>query len=152
MESTGIVRSRLWLGVGLVAVIALGLASRRFPSLFPAYLGKYPGDALWALMVFLSWAFFKPRASTSLLAVLALATSCLVEFSQLYQASWLSAIRRTAIGHLVLGSTFSWFDIAAYAAGVAAGSLLDALRVGALGCVAGKRLISRSARRQSATR
>jgi hypothetical protein len=50
-----------------------------------------------------------------------------VELSQLHQAPWLNAIRNTTMGHLVLGSTFSWLDIAAYAAGVSVGSLIDAV-------------------------
>lgn len=111
----------------LVGVIALGLASRKFPSLFPAIFGKYPGDALWALMVFVGLAFVKPRASTILLAGLAFAISCAVELSQLYQAQWLNAIRGTTLGHLALGSTFSWFDIVAYAVGVLVGALVDVL-------------------------
>jgi len=123
-------RSRFWLVVGVVAVIALGLASRKFPSLFPALFGKYPGDSLWALMIFLGWAFCKPRASTRNIAALAIATSCLVEFSQLYQAAWLNEIRSTTLGHLVLGSTFSWFDIAAYAIGVLVGALIEASVLG----------------------
>jgi hypothetical protein len=91
--------------------------------------GKYPGDALWALMVFLGCAFFKPRASTLGLAAVALAIACLDEFSQLYQAPWINAIRSTTMGHLVLGSTFSWLDMAAYAVGVSIGALLDAWAV-----------------------
>jgi len=110
---------------GFVAVIALGLASRKFPSLFPVLFGKYPGDSLWALMVFLGWSFCKPLASTRNLAALAFATSCLVELSQLYQAAWLNTIRSTTLGHLVLGSTFSWLDFAAYAFGVLVGALID---------------------------
>jgi hypothetical protein len=127
MTSIGTSRNRLWLLVCVVAVIALGLASRKFPSLFPAIFGKYPGDALWALMVFVGLAFVKPRASTAHLAVLAFAFACAIELSQLYQRPWLNEIRGTTIGHLVLGSTFSWPDIAAYAVGVLVGSLIDSL-------------------------
>ena|SRR5688572_21745991 len=130
MTSIGTSRNRLWLLVYVVAVIALGLASREFPSLFPAIFGKYPGDALWALMVFVGLAFVRPGASTAHLSVLAFVISCAIEFSQLYQAPWLNEIRGTTIGHLVLGSTFSWSDIAAYAIGVLVGSLIDALPVG----------------------
>lgn len=118
-------RSRVWLFAGFIAVIALGLASRKYPFLFPALLGKYPGDALWALMVLVGCAFLRPRASTGRLAAAALAVSFLVEFSQLYQAPWINAIRHTTMGHLVLGSTFSWLDMAAYAVGVAIGVLFD---------------------------
>jgi len=144
MEPIEMKRSRLWLVVGFVAVIALGLASRKFPPLFPALFSKYPGDSLWALMVFLGWAFCKPLASTRNIAVLAFATSCLVEFSQLYQATWLNAIRSTTLGHLVLGSTFSWLDIAAYAVGVLIGVLIDASVLGASSFSASKRLTSHS--------
>ena len=140
MTSIGTSRSRLWLLVYVVAVIALGLASREFPSLFPAIFGKYPGDALWALMVFVALAFVKPGASTAHLAVLAFALSCAIEFSQLYRAPWLNEIRGTTIGHLVLGSTFSWSDTAAYAVGVLVGSLIDALLVGVARIRAGRRL------------
>jgi hypothetical protein len=106
-------RSRWWLVGGIAAVIALGLASRKFPALLPAVFGNQPGDALWALMVFLGWSFCMPRAPTARIAVLAFATACLVEFSQFYQAPWINAIRGTRLGHLVLGSTFTWADIAA---------------------------------------
>jgi len=123
-----IVRSRTRLGVGVVAVIALGLASRKFRWLLPVVLGKYPGDALWALMVFLGWAFLKPQASTRFLAVVALATAFGVECSQQYQAPWLNQLRSTTIGHLVLGSTFSWIDMAAYTVGISIGAALDVLR------------------------
>jgi len=36
----------------LLIVIVAGLVSRKFPWLLPSCLGKYPGDALWALAVF----------------------------------------------------------------------------------------------------
>lgn len=127
--SSGASRSRWWLLVCLVAVIALGLASRKFPSLFPAIFGKYPGDALWAMMVFVGLAFIKPRASTTALAALAFAVSCAVELSQLYRAPWLNSIRDTTIGHLALGSTFSWPDIVAYAVGVLVAALVDVASV-----------------------
>jgi hypothetical protein len=127
LSSSGVLRSRVWIFGCVVAVIALGLASRKFPSLFPAMLGKYPGDALWAMMVFGGLAFITPRASTCRLAVLAFVISCAVEFSQLYQVPWLNAIRGTTLGHLALGSTFSWLDIVAYAVGVLVAFLGDAL-------------------------
>jgi len=126
-------RSRPWLAVAFVAVIVLGLSSRRFPSMFPALLDKYPGDAFWALMVFVGLAFAAPRATTLRLAVAAFGIACCVELSQLYQAPWINAVRGTVLGHLVLGRSFSWGDIAAYAAGVAIGALLDLVGLSARG-------------------
>lgn len=118
-------RSRAWLLVALLATIGTGLASRRFPELAPSALGKYPGDALWALAVFWGYALVMPRARTLRLAASALATAWAVEFLQLYHPAWLEALRATVAGRLMLGSTFHVPDLAAYAVGVAAGCLLD---------------------------
>ena len=99
----------------------MGLVSRSYPGLFPAFLGKYPGVALWALMVFCGLGFISPGLSPLRLAVYALLISYVDEFSQIYQAPWINAVRGTYVGHLILGSTFSWFDMLAYTVGVALG-------------------------------
>ncbi len=113
----------------LFAVVGSGLVSRKYPFLFPSMSDKYPGDALWAMMVFLAWAYLKPVESTGRLSFLALATSYCVEFSQLYEAPWINAIHSTTAGHLVLGSTFSWWDMLAYTVGIAFSVGLDRLRI-----------------------
>jgi len=109
------------------ATIALGLASRHWPAALPAVCGKYPGDALWALMAFFGWRALRPRARTRRVALLALATSVAVECAKLWQAPWLVAFRHTAIGHLLLGHVFSWQNLVAYGLGVLAGIGLDRL-------------------------
>ena len=53
-------RSRTGLTLLIVAVIAIGLASRRGYVPFPAVLGNYPGDALWAWVVLLCVAWLRP--------------------------------------------------------------------------------------------
>ena len=111
------------LATGLV--IAAGLASRKFPGLLPAVLGKYPGDAFWAMMVFLGLCVLLPVRPALHLAALALAICCAVELSQLYHAAWIDGIRATTVGHLILGSTFNWRDLAAYTAGIAVVAALD---------------------------
>jgi hypothetical protein len=117
------VRKRVRFGIAAFGVIVTSLASRKYPELFPSFLGKYPGDALWALMVFCIWGFAIPACSTGRLALYALLTSYTDEFTQLYQAPWINAIRGTAIGHLVLGSTFSWSDILSYTVGIGVGAI-----------------------------
>lgn len=120
-------RSRPLYAFLVLAVIAAGLASRRYPFLLPAQLGKYPGDALWALMVMMLYGFAKPGWSIARTAGAALATSFAVEFSQLYQADWINAVRHTTFGHLVLGSGFNTMDLLAYSVGVAAGAAAELL-------------------------
>jgi len=125
MPVSATARRRLCLIAAIVATIAAGLASRQFPCLLPSWLGKFPGDALWALMIYLGLALLAPRARPLRLAVVALAACWLVEASQLYRAPWLDALRATTVGHLALGSTFVWMDLLAYAVGVTAGAWLD---------------------------
>jgi hypothetical protein len=120
-------RSRPLYAFLVLAVIAAGLASRRYPFLLPAQLGKYPGDALWALMVMLLYGFVKPGWPIARTAGAALATSFAVEFSQLYQADWINAVRHTTPGHLVLGSGFHAMDLLAYGVGVAVGAAAELL-------------------------
>ena len=118
-----LVNARRWYAVAFIGVVALGLASRSYPGLFPAFLGKYPGDALWAFMVFCGLGFLHPGCSTARLAFYSLLISYADEFSQLYQARWINQIRGTTVGHLILGSTFSWLDMVAYTVGVVLGAL-----------------------------
>lgn len=120
-------RPRPWYVLLVVGVILTGLASRKFPGLFPAALGKYPGDVLWALMVFLGWGLIFPKSSTIRITLYALTTACLVEFGKLYQAEWLENFRNTTIGHLALGYQFSWLNLAAYIVGITLGALGEGL-------------------------
>jgi len=118
-------RSRLLYGVLILLVIALGLLSRQFPQFMPAALGKTPGDALWALMVFLGVGFVFRRFAAGNAALLALAFAFAVECSQLYHAPWIDNLRTTLPGRLVLGSTFAWGDLVAYSAGVLVGVMAE---------------------------
>ena len=126
-------RRRLVALLAMLVTLALGLASRRWPDALPAALGKYPGDALWALMVLFGWRALRPRARTREVGLLALATSAAVEVAKLWQAPWLVQMRHTTIGHLLLGHAFSWQNLVAYLVGVLAGVALDRLIVRATG-------------------
>lgn len=121
----GTIGTRLLHAIAMVSVVGLGLASRRWPGYFPAFLGDSLGDALWALMIFLGWIVLWPQWTITRIAIAALATCWAVEFSQCYHAPWIDAIRATTPGHLVLGQGFLWSDLLAYAAGVGAGVLIE---------------------------
>lgn len=112
-------RHRIYLGAAFIGTIGLGLASRAYPGLFPAVFEKYPGDALWAQMVYWLVGMFSPAASVAKLALYALLISYADEISQLYQAPWIQHIRATMPGHLILGTHFSWLDMLSYTIGIA---------------------------------
>ena len=118
-------RSRLVTSLLLLATIAAGLASRRYPAWQPAFVARYAGDTLWAAMVFWSLALIRPRSRAHHLGAAALGTSFAVEFSQLYRAPWIDHLRATSVGALALGQGFLWSDLWCYAAGVALAAAVD---------------------------
>ena len=118
------IRKRKYYSVAVLLVIVIGIASRHY-HFFPAFLNKYPEDALWSLMVFLGFGFLFPSHKTRNCGLYALLFSFGIEFSQLYQANWLSIIRKTTLGHLVLGSGFDAIDFVAYSIGVLLGVLIE---------------------------
>ena len=88
-------------------------------------LGEYPGDALWAIGVYLGLALLKPKIAISRLALYALIVSYLDEFSQLIQLPGHNHVRQTTVGHLILSTVFSWYDLLAYTVGIAIAIILD---------------------------
>jgi len=120
-------RNRTWYLAAVVATIVAGLASRRFPWLLPACLGKYPGDVLWALMFFLGMGILFRRASSAWLGLGALGVSFGIEALKLWDATWMVSFRHTTMGHFIFGSVFSWQNLVSYAIGVLAGVIIEGI-------------------------
>lgn len=118
-------RNRTWYVVVGVGVVALGLASRRYPAALPGFLAQYSGDTLWAVMVFIGIGLLAPRWSSWRVAVAALGFSYAIEVSQFYHAPWIDNLRGTSLGGLVLGYGFLWSDIACHTVGVALSVMVE---------------------------
>jgi hypothetical protein len=125
MERSLMQRNRSSYALLILLAMAAGLLWRsRFVSLSP-FMTKYGGDALWALLVFFGFGVLFRGITTLRLSLVSLGFAWAVEFSQLYHAPWIDAIRAARVGHLILGSTFNWPDLPAYVLGVATGALID---------------------------
>ncbi|MEZ6062592.1 MAG: DUF2809 domain-containing protein [Planctomycetaceae bacterium] len=123
-------RLRLTYGGCMFVVIAAGLASRRYRDQLPAFVAEFAGDTLWALMVFLGVSLLMPNAPATRRGLAAIGFAFAIEFSQLYHAPWIDALRHTTFGGLVLGIGFLWTDLICYSAGVLAGVAADtAIRI-----------------------
>src|SRR4051794_32243091 len=109
----------------IAVVIGGGLGVRSEYLALSAFLAKYAGDTLWAMMIFLGFGFLQPARSTAAVAGLAAAVCITVECSQLYHVPWLDAVRRTWFGRMALGDAFGWGDLAAYLVGILAGSVAE---------------------------
>jgi len=126
-------RKWTWYVLATVGTLVLGLASRRYPQVFPAAMGKYPGDLLWSLMVYFGMAAIFNKASNFEVGFRALCFAFGIEALKLCQAPWLASLRHTPLGHLVFGHVFSWQNLVAYALGVLLGLLIEALVVASEG-------------------
>jgi hypothetical protein len=108
----------------LAVTVGLGLLSRLYPLGWPVY-DKSLGDVLYAAAAYLALALALPRWRPVLVAALALAFCLAVES---FQATGIPArYAHLAPVRWLLGTTFSWHDIACYGVGVAGIYGLDVL-------------------------
>jgi Protein of unknown function (DUF2809). len=116
-------RHRLhYLGLIFFTII-VGLFSRTKYLPYPDFL--WVGDLLYGLLIFFVVGFLYPERSKLSVGVSAFIFCCLIEFSQLYQADWILLLRETKMGSLILGHTFLWTDLMAYAVGAFLGILIE---------------------------
>jgi hypothetical protein len=119
LMSHGITSSKRRLLVCLVAVIAVGLGSRMIHSGF-VVVDKYLGYALYAAMVYLLFSLFCRSAPLRKAVVVMLIMTVLETFQLTAIPLGMSRSTNIAIkiiGRLI-GTTFSWLDLAAYIAGI----------------------------------
>jgi len=127
-KSTPILAYRPMIALLLVAAIGAGLLSRTLP-LGLAVWDKYLGDSLYAVAFYLGLCLLigsgrlHSKLALTMLYVTSIEVFQLTDIPLRLTQSADLLVRLLARG--VLGSTFSWWDLLAYAAGVAAIAPLD---------------------------
>ncbi|MCY9662214.1 DUF2809 domain-containing protein [Paenibacillus chondroitinus] len=109
----------------IIVTIVLGLSSRRFPNVLPDIITVNAGDILWASMIYFGFRFICTKRSLAWAAGWSAIFCFGIEFSQLYQAEWIVAVRSTVVGSLILGRGFLAIDLARYVIGIAAAWIVD---------------------------
>ena len=111
------------------AAIAVGVISRLAPIGVGVW-DKYAGDAAYGAMVSVLVAWFRPRRSLSGTAMIAFTICAAIEG---FQATGLPLewVRSLPPLRFVLGTTFGWYDLVAYAVGIFAASAGLRSRAGA---------------------
>jgi len=110
-----------------VCTVAIGLATRKMPQLFPALISTYGGDTLWASLFFFLFRFIFPATPAFKIAIGTFVFALAIEISQLYHAPWIDQLRHTFLGKMILGSGFLWSDLVCYASGTLIAWLLATL-------------------------
>ncbi len=101
-------------------VLILGILSRKINGI-PLFIG----DILYAVLIYFGFRFLimDSKKSTSLLFSLLFCFG--IEFLQLVQIDWLITIRKTTLGHYILGQGFLWLDLLCYVIGTLLAFLID---------------------------
>lgn len=104
----------------ILLVLILGILSRKISGI-PLFIG----DILYAVLIYFGFRFLimDSKKSTSLLLSLLFCFS--IEILQLVQIDWLIAIRKTTLGHYILGEGFLWLDLFCYIMGTLMAFLID---------------------------
>lgn len=105
--------NRLSYFILIISTIILGILSRKIEGV-PTFFG----DTLYAIMAYFGMRLLFIKKSLKKALALALMFCFCIELLQLYQAEWLLSIRRTTLGHYVLGQGFLWSDLFFYTLGI----------------------------------
>jgi Protein of unknown function (DUF2809) len=113
--------------ISAIVVVLIGVASRLFHSGLPP-IDKYLGDALYAILVYIllsiAWLGVAPARK-------ALAAGVLMAAIEIFQLSYIPARMAKSgnlalkLGAIILGTSFSWYDLLAYAVGILLVFMLD---------------------------
>lgn len=117
-----VLKYRLILLISLCIVVSLGYWVRfsgPFPEPINDALGSIAYEMVWVFVLLLLF----PQVSPVRAAIIVFLATCFLEFLQLWQPTVLKNLRATALGRLILGTTFTWTDLPAYAVGSALGGL-----------------------------
>jgi hypothetical protein len=106
----------------ILSVLILGILSRKISGI-PLFVG----DILYAVMIYFGFRFLimDSKKLTSLLLSLLFCFG--IEILQLVQIDFLIAIRKTTLGHYILGQGFLWLDLFCYVIGSLAAYCFDKL-------------------------
>ena len=116
-------KRRVILAVVAALLIPLGLWLR-FRMYAMEWLRDASGGAVYVMFWMMVFAFLMPAVRPARVALGVFLGTCAIECSQAWHPVLLDAVRRTLLGRLVLGTTFSWSDFPPYAAGALLGWIL----------------------------
>jgi hypothetical protein len=106
----------------ILFVLILGILSRKI-SVIPLFIG----DVLYAVLIYFGLRFLFIHLKTSKTFLLSLLFCFSIEILQLVQMDWLIGLRKTTLGHYILGQGFLWLDLLCYVAGSIISYFIDKL-------------------------
>lgn len=113
-------KSRIFYFIIVILVVLLGITSRKITGI-PLFIG----DILYAVLIYFGFRFLLITSKKSTSLLLSLLFCFGIEILQLVQIDWLITIRKTTLGHYVLGEGFLWSDLLCYIIGTSTAFVFD---------------------------
>ena len=104
----------------ILFVIILGILSRKISDI-PLFIG----DVLYAILIYFGLRFLFIHLKTHKTFLLSLLFCFSIEILQLVQIDWLIGLRKTTLGHYILGQGFLWLDLLCYIFGTLIAFVID---------------------------
>ena len=114
---------RVWLALSACALIPTGMASKFYSGPGSGWVHGYGGGVVYEVFFCLAGGLIS-NAVPGRIALTVFGTTCLLEFSQLWQPPFLEWLRSTWVGIAMLGSSFDWLDFPHYGIGCVLGFTL----------------------------
>lgn len=105
------------LGLLALSLIPLGLATKLYGGPAELWVRAHAGGVIYVMFWCWTLLALRPHWPVRSVAAVVLAATCTLEFSQLWDPAPVEAVRATALGHALLGNTFSWSDFPHYLLG-----------------------------------
>jgi hypothetical protein len=115
---------RLRLLISLLVLVPSGVATKFYGGPAAGWVQAHAGGVLYVIFWTAVVLALRPSLSGPMAAAGVFVGTCLLEGLQGWHPAPLEAIRNTFVGHAVLGSTFSWWDVPHYVTGALLGGLL----------------------------
>lgn len=113
-------KKRLTYFILVLLILILGISSRKINGI-PLLIG----DVLYAVLIYFGLRFLFIHLNSYKTFVLSLLFCFTIEILQLVQVDWLITIRKTTLGHYILGEGFLWLDLLCYTIGSLIAFLID---------------------------
>lgn len=114
----------IWAVLILILIIPLGFYTKIYSGAGHVWINNKLGGVFYEIFWCILFFILLPKSKPKHIAIGVFAFTCLIEFMQLLDSSFLVFLRSNFIGRTIIGSSFSWTDFPYYIIGSVLGFLL----------------------------
>lgn len=105
----------------LVILVPIGLLTKLYSGLGREFINNYLGGVFYVIFFIVLTSLIFPKTTLLKISLIIFCITCLLEFSQLIQISFLNSLREYFIIRALIGSVFNVFDFIFYFIGALIG-------------------------------